>query len=127
MLIIYGRWGYNDVNGTREQVTRMREANIPLEGMSPCPFSVLSCVNGSMLVMWNDIDIYHAFRDFTTDPYRFPASEVKQFIEELVSAESNDDTLLRTWTSRLKIIKDVCMLPPHYIAEILMEGRYTHR
>ncbi|KAF8634099.1 hypothetical protein AX15_001067 [Amanita polypyramis BW_CC] len=59
------RWGYNDVNETREQVRRMREANIPLE------------------VMWNDIDLYHAYRDFTTDPGRFPQNEVRQFIEEL--------------------------------------------
>ena len=26
------RWGYENVNETKEQVTRMREANIPLEG-----------------------------------------------------------------------------------------------
>lgn len=35
--------------------------------------------------MWNDIDLYHAFRDFTSDPVSFPASEMKAFIEELVS------------------------------------------
>ena len=34
--------------------------------------------------MWNDIDLYHAFRDFTTDPVSFPVDEVKSFIEELV-------------------------------------------
>jgi len=34
--------------------------------------------------MWNDIDLYHAFRDFTTDPISFPADEVKAFIAELV-------------------------------------------
>ncbi|KAF8174420.1 galactose mutarotase-like domain-containing protein, partial [Pholiota molesta] len=44
------RWGYQDIAETREQVTKMREANIPLE------------------VMWNDIDLYHAVRDFTSDP-----------------------------------------------------------
>ncbi|KAI0668774.1 glycosyl hydrolases family 31-domain-containing protein [Trametes maxima] len=59
------RWGYSDVNETREQVVRMREANIPLE------------------VMWNDIDVLHALRDFTTDPVSFPADQVKAFIEEL--------------------------------------------
>ena len=26
------RWGYSDVNETKEQVTNMREADIPLEG-----------------------------------------------------------------------------------------------
>ncbi|EPT05586.1 hypothetical protein FOMPIDRAFT_1034256 [Fomitopsis schrenkii] len=59
------RWGYANVSETKEQVTRMREANIPLE------------------VMWNDIDLYHAYRDFTTDPVSFPADEERAFIEEL--------------------------------------------
>lgn len=35
--------------------------------------------------MWNDIDLYHALRDFTTDPVSFPADEVRAFIEDLVS------------------------------------------
>ena len=35
-------------------------------------------------VMWNDIDLYHAVRDFTTDPVFFPAEEVRAFIRELV-------------------------------------------
>ena len=60
------RWGYMDVNDTRTQVEKMREADIPLE------------------VMWNDIDLYHALRDFTTDPVSFPAAEVSAFIAELV-------------------------------------------
>lgn len=60
------RWGYRDINETREQVTKMREANIPLE------------------VMWNDIDLYHALRDFTTDPVSFPADEMRAFIGQLV-------------------------------------------
>ncbi|KAH9836846.1 glycosyl hydrolases family 31-domain-containing protein [Rhodofomes roseus] len=61
------RWGYTNVSETKEQVTRMREANIPLE------------------VMWNDIDLYHAVRDFTTDPVSFPAEEVQEFIQELAA------------------------------------------
>jgi alpha-glucosidase len=61
------RWGYANVSETRDQVIAMREANIPLE------------------TMWNDIDLYHAYRDFTSDPVSFPGSEVKQFIEELVN------------------------------------------
>lgn len=35
-------------------------------------------------VMWNDIDLYHAVRDFTTDPVTFPGEEVRSFINELV-------------------------------------------
>lgn len=35
--------------------------------------------------MWNDIDLYHAVRDFTTDPVTFPGEEVRSFIRELVS------------------------------------------
>ncbi|KAI0757707.1 glycosyl hydrolases family 31-domain-containing protein [Daedaleopsis nitida] len=59
------RWGYRDVNETRAQVERMRGADIPLE------------------VMWNDIDLYHAVRDFTTDPVSFPADEMRELIGEL--------------------------------------------
>ena len=35
-------------------------------------------------VMWNDIDLYHAVRDFTSDPVSFPAEEMRAFIRELV-------------------------------------------
>jgi hypothetical protein len=35
--------------------------------------------------MWNDIDLYHAYRDFTTDPVRYPAEDMKDFISELAS------------------------------------------
>ncbi|KZS93448.1 hypothetical protein SISNIDRAFT_507539 [Sistotremastrum niveocremeum HHB9708] len=59
------RWGYSTVNETKEQVTKMREANIPLE------------------VQWNDIDLYQAVRDFTSDNVSFPGSEVRAFIQEL--------------------------------------------
>ncbi|KZT68499.1 glycoside hydrolase family 31 protein [Daedalea quercina L-15889] len=61
------RWGYTNISETMEQVTRMREANIPLE------------------VMWNDIDLYHALRDFTTDPVSYPSEEVRAFIQELAA------------------------------------------
>ncbi|KAG6827387.1 hypothetical protein H0H92_011985 [Tricholoma furcatifolium] len=59
------RWGYRDLDETRSQVVKMREANIPLE------------------VMWSDIDLYHAYRDFTTDPVSFPVEDLHTFIEEL--------------------------------------------
>ncbi|OCH87271.1 hypothetical protein OBBRIDRAFT_736445 [Obba rivulosa] len=61
------RWGYHDINETKEQVENMRAAGIPLE------------------VMWNDIDLYHAVRDFTTDPVTFPAEEVRALIQELTA------------------------------------------
>jgi alpha-glucosidase len=34
--------------------------------------------------MWNDIDLYHAVRDFTSDPVAFPGDEMRAFIRELV-------------------------------------------
>ena len=36
-------------------------------------------------VQWTDIDLYHAYRDFTTDPVSFPPEEVASFISDLVS------------------------------------------
>jgi hypothetical protein len=36
-------------------------------------------------VIWSDIDLYHAYRDFTTDPVRYPASVMRDFISELAS------------------------------------------
>lgn len=59
------RWGYRNVSETMAAVKGMRDANIPLE------------------VMWNDIDLYHAFRDFTADPVSFPPEEMRSFIREL--------------------------------------------
>jgi alpha-glucosidase len=34
--------------------------------------------------MWNDIDLYHAFRDFTSDPVTYPMDAVHAFTAELV-------------------------------------------
>ncbi|CAK5271435.1 unnamed protein product [Mycena citricolor] len=59
------RWGYENLDETRDAVRRMRAAGVPLE------------------TMWNDIDLYAAFRDFTTDPVRFPEDEVREFVREL--------------------------------------------
>ncbi|PFH48160.1 glycoside hydrolase family 31 protein [Amanita thiersii Skay4041] len=72
------RWGYHNVDDTREQVRRMREANIPLE------------------VMWNDIDLYHAKRDFTTDPVSFPGESLREFITELVNIPIVDAAIPKT-------------------------------
>jgi alpha-glucosidase len=78
------RWGYKDINETREQVMKMRAANIPLEGWL-VRLLYYCCLFMVQKVMWNDIDLYHAYRDFTTDPVTFPADEMKAFTAELVS------------------------------------------
>ncbi|KAJ7236328.1 glycosyl hydrolases family 31-domain-containing protein [Mycena rebaudengoi] len=75
------RWGYASVNETKDVVARMRAAEIPLE------------------VMWNDIDLYHAFRDFTTDPEKFPADEIREFIRELVLIPIVDAAIGKTTNS----------------------------
>lgn len=59
------RWGYHNVSETQANIDAMRAANIPLE------------------VQWNDIDYLHAFRDFTTDPERFPEKEFAAMIQGL--------------------------------------------
>lgn len=59
------RWGYHNVSDTQAIIDSMREANIPLE------------------VQWNDIDYMQGFRDFTTDPERFPQKEFAQMIQGL--------------------------------------------
>ena len=35
-------------------------------------------------VMWNDLELYHDYRDFTVDPVMFPANEMRDFIRNLV-------------------------------------------
>ncbi|KAJ7680135.1 glycoside hydrolase family 31 protein [Mycena rosella] len=59
------RFGYTSINDTKGVVQRMRDANIPLE------------------TQWTDIDLLHAFRDFTTDPITFPLDEVVELITQL--------------------------------------------
>ncbi|KAH7909433.1 glycoside hydrolase family 31 protein [Hygrophoropsis aurantiaca] len=61
------RWGYHNISDDRQNVANMRAANIPLE------------------TQWNDIDLYHAYRDFTTDPVSFPGDEMREFIQELAA------------------------------------------
>jgi len=57
--------------------------------------------------MWNDIDLYHAYRDFTTDPNSFPLDEVRKFIAELVSFFPNLADKKAHVSSRQVIIRDV--------------------
>ncbi|KAI9437339.1 glycosyl hydrolases family 31-domain-containing protein [Lactarius indigo] len=59
------RWGYTSLSETSQQVDAMRTAGIPLE------------------VMWNDLELYHDYRDFTTDPATFPAEGMRNFIKDL--------------------------------------------
>jgi alpha-glucosidase len=88
------RWGYTNVNATKEVVAKMRAANIPLE------------------VMWNDIDLYHAFRDFTADPVSFPAEEMRTFIRELVRCVIFEEYwTLMSFLCSAKIISTVSVLP----------------
>ncbi|KAK7045115.1 glycoside hydrolase family 31 protein [Favolaschia claudopus] len=59
------RYGYKSIDDVREVVRTMREKGIPLE------------------TQWTDIDLYHAYRDFTTDPVTWPLEQVADFIREL--------------------------------------------
>lgn len=62
------RWGYKTLEQTRENVRKMRQANIPLE------------------VQWNDIDYMLDYRNFelaSDKSNRFPVKEMKEFISEL--------------------------------------------
>lgn len=73
-----------------DQVTAMRAADIPLEGEPSIASLFYQDTERCLaLVMWNDIDLYHAFRDFTSDPVSFPGDQVRAFIQELVSSSSS--------------------------------------
>lgn len=84
-MCVVRRWGYANVSETKEQVTNMRAAGVPLESV----FSFLSysefCADGrdDCIAMWNDIDLYWAYRDFTSDPVSFPGDEMRAFINGL--------------------------------------------
>jgi alpha-glucosidase len=87
------RWGYTSLFETKKQVDAMRAANIPLEGSfffgkKPLENKIntsglLALANCS--VMWNDLELYHDYRDFTVDPVEFAANEMRDFIRNLVS------------------------------------------
>jgi alpha-glucosidase (family GH31 glycosyl hydrolase) len=64
----------------------MRAANIPLEGMGDVHAQPADLIlTTPHAVMWNDLELYHDYRDFTTDPATFPAEETRKFIRDLVS------------------------------------------
>lgn len=73
----------------------MNDSNIPLEGQSRHTFPTILAVFVYVFeVIWNDIDLYHAYRDFTTDPVRYPAEVMKSFISELASVPVPSDWVL---------------------------------
>lgn len=58
--------------------------------------------------MWNDIDLYHAVRDFTSDPVTFPGEAVREFVKELVRDEMSSSCHgAESHCFRLITIKDV--------------------
>ncbi|KAH7909434.1 glycoside hydrolase family 31 protein [Hygrophoropsis aurantiaca] len=61
------KWGFHNISEVRDNIEQMRAANIPLE------------------VQWNDIDLYHEYRDFTSDPISYPGDEMRALIQELES------------------------------------------
>ncbi|KAL9658384.1 hypothetical protein ABK040_015704 [Willaertia magna] len=61
------RYGYKTLDEVKTVVQKYRENNIPLE------------------TIWNDIDYMDAYKDFTTDPVRYPLGQVKQFVSDLRS------------------------------------------
>ncbi|KAK3620594.1 hypothetical protein LTR56_023307 [Elasticomyces elasticus] len=59
------RWGYENISVMESVVQGYRDANIPLE------------------VLWNDLDIYELYRDFTNDANTFPVDAFQDFIDGL--------------------------------------------
>lgn len=79
------RWGYTNLSEVQEQVENMRAANVPLESGS-CLAMFLNHHSLTMPceAMWNDIDVYHSLRDFTSDPISYPGDQMRDFIRNLV-------------------------------------------
>ncbi|KAG7666115.1 uncharacterized protein J8A68_000371 [[Candida] subhashii] len=59
------RWGYDNIQKLRDVVANFKKFDIPLE------------------TIWTDIDYMDSYKDFTSDPYRFPQDEYKQFLDDL--------------------------------------------
>ena len=62
------RWGYENISVMRDIAQGYKDANIPLEAL------------------WNDIDIYDLYKDFTNDNNTFPATGMQEWIGELHKA-----------------------------------------
>lgn len=59
------RWGYQNISVMRSIAEGYKDANIPLE------------------CLWNDIDIYALYRDFTNDANTYPVAGMQEWISEL--------------------------------------------
>ena len=59
------RWGYENISVVQDVVDGYSDANIPLE------------------CLWNDLDIYELYRDFTNNQATYPLPQFTQFIEGL--------------------------------------------
>lgn len=59
------RWGYENISVVQGVVDGYRNADIPLE------------------CLWNDLDIYDLYRDFTNNEVTYPLPEFTRFIENL--------------------------------------------
>ena len=58
------------------------------------------------VVMWNDIDLYHAVRDFTSDPVTYPGEAVRAFTTELVISSVASPNYSIHSTFRLRPIRN---------------------
>ena len=73
----------------------MNDSKIPLEGWSALLRLSWPQISAYVFeVIWSDIDLYHAYRDFTTDPVRYPAEDMREFISELASVPAPSDRAL---------------------------------
>eukprot|EP00792_Barthelona_sp_PAP020_P005675 TRINITY_DN2751_c0_g3_i1.p1 TRINITY_DN2751_c0_g3~~TRINITY_DN2751_c0_g3_i1.p1 ORF type:complete len:851 (+),score=170.40 TRINITY_DN2751_c0_g3_i1:668-3220(+) len=59
------RWGLHDLNEVKEVVKNFSKFDLPLE------------------IIYMDIDYMDGYRDFTSDPDRFPTVEIKEFSDSL--------------------------------------------
>eukprot|EP00792_Barthelona_sp_PAP020_P005674 TRINITY_DN2751_c0_g2_i1.p1 TRINITY_DN2751_c0_g2~~TRINITY_DN2751_c0_g2_i1.p1 ORF type:complete len:897 (+),score=223.32 TRINITY_DN2751_c0_g2_i1:31-2691(+) len=59
------RWGFHDLNEVKDVVKNYTLYGIPLE------------------IIYMDIDYMDGYRDFTSDPVRFPTAEIKEFSDSL--------------------------------------------
>ena len=77
------------------------------------------------IVMWNDIDSYLDYRDFTTETTNFPPEEMKAFTQELVRfLMSRFDFILMV--IRPVTVNIVSKRPLDTQSPISLTGRYPH-